>query len=422
MTARKFNTMVSAFVVDVGVSIAGSLITPVMVFLCVPLAVGSLPTQEVAAFLVLLSLGRLVAGFDFGIAQLATPRFIRAEKLGVDVRLRFCVRSITALVILMFVGSLFSLGVLKVFDSELVGRSFFSDLMQVFVLAVGFSLTTFSREIAMVTGAIATSLLLSAPLSGAFLVVILSVSVASKAYLAFTLSTYLATQAFTVITAAIRTQRYSLPTALPTGQSDAGWRIAGQMQVISLGNLAAVQIPVSVAAVLLSPSDVVFVGVAFQVAGATRLLGGSVAPFLLARMARMTSLGLAEGVSRARKYWWGLLAAGAASGVASAGFIASRVFTGEKSRDDLWLGVAWGFVWAAVALIPLLTTTALRSRLRLQVERGLAMMAIVGVAALGAVVSLSESPLVLLGGSLSIAAAVSFAAEWNGERQLRAWS
>ena len=422
MPDRTLKTVVPAVIVDAGVSIVGSLVTPLMVFLCVPLAVGKLPTQEAAAFLVLLSLGRLVAGFDFGIAQLATPRFIGAERLDVDVRLRFCIRSITVLVVTIFAVSILSVAAFKILNVELVGRSPFRDLLQVFALGFGFSLTTFSREIAMATGAMSTSLLLSVPVSGAFLAVILWRNLSSKNDLVITLSLYLAIQALIVVIAAICSRKYNLPIAPPAEHPDSQWRVAGEMQVISFGNLAAVQVPISVAAVLLSPSDVVFVGIAFQVAGAIRLLGGSVAPFLLVRMARMTSFGLAETISRARKCWWGLLATGAVFGVAGAGIIASRVFSGETAREDLWLGVAWGFVWAAVALIPLLTTTALRSRLRLHVERGLAMMSIVGVVGLGTAVWLSKSPLVLLGSSLAIAAAVSVAAERNGKRQLGAWS
>lgn len=393
-----------------------------MVFITVPLAVRSLSTQDAATFLVLLSVGRVVAGLDFGVAQLVTPRFIRDEQPGEDRRLQFCVSSLAVLLGVTILVSFSLAFVFQVVESQLVGHDLFSNFIQVFALGFGLSLTTFSREIAVATGTVSSALLASAPLSMGFLAVAVLVGITDKVFLIVILSGYLGIQSVAIIAVAVQSKKYiglrSVPHSDVAEQVDTDWRIAGQMQLISLGNLAAVQAPISIAALHLLPAEVVLVGVAFQVAGATRLLGGSLAPFLTARLARMPTSEVARKISSARKVWWCALVAGAVVGLVSARFIAGRVFESGRTGANLWMGVAWGFVWAAVALVPLLTTTALRSRLRLQFELRLASITILGAAVLSAAVWWSKSSAVLLCGSLTLALAVSLSAEINGKRHL----
>lgn len=399
------------------VSSTGVLVTPIITFLCIPVAIRRFTSVDAAEFLVILSVSRIIAGFDFGLAQLVTPRLRRCEFTVSDARAEVALKTCGALLLLSLAGGLLTTIIFSRVPKAIIGNTLSSDIRDITFLSFAFTLVTLSREFAIAVGqqrALVTVSLISGMI---FLAVISTFQIDTRSQLALALALYLISQALILLTVSIcgRRKRY-----FDFGQNQREisrlWPL--QMQAVSIGNLAALQLPVAVTALFLSPSDVVLIGVAFQIGGAVRLFGGSVASHLLARMSNLEIKDTKTALKRFRPIWYGLLTAACLAGYALAGPMSRVLQSPETSEMDFAPLIAWGVCWGCIALVPLGTTTALRSQLRLGFEMRVSGVSLSCAGLVLAASSLSQELGTTLAAALAAAAIVSLFAELFGKRYI----
>jgi len=354
------------FLLDSLASYGGAILTPICVFVAVPVALRQLDAANAGKFLVILSFSRLISGFDFGIAQLATPR-LRSFESQSRSRRSFCVSSISYLACLSVVGTIPMLLMALLSSTTILQSISFRDIIVLACLAFGFSLTTFAREFSGALKIYRITFLISCGASTFYLALVFKFSAKIAEVLGLALAAYLIIQAVAIIVLSSLNSRDQIVLTDDSAPKFV-WRTALMMQAISVGNLATVQGPVVISSLLLDVEDVLQVAIAFQIASAVRLLGSSVSPFVLSQMSGMKNTEVFRMTSNARPYWIFTLLISSLFGVSFSAPVDRLLGADHLNETNYRSVVIWGVVWGAIALLPLIPITAFRNFLQLVPE------------------------------------------------------
>lgn len=184
--------------VDSAASYAGALLTPVSVFIAVPVALRQLGEADAGKFLVIVSFSRLISGFDLGIAQLATPR-LRSFESHSQSRRKFCVSSVLALGCISVIGAALMSLIFSLSSGAILKSVNFHDVIALMCLAFGFSLATFAREFSGAVKQYRSAFVISSTASVIYLSLILKFMNGIGPELGLIVAGYLITQSIAIL-------------------------------------------------------------------------------------------------------------------------------------------------------------------------------------------------------------------------------